>query len=697
MVEPTVTASSTPPTHRFFVAVVTNFPGTAPTSASALAEAQQVADYWKEQSSGHINSFTIGNGGVALRFATAHTDLTNCGLDDAGFFPLTDEARTKFASKGITDADTILVMVPGSCRGAPGNVVGRGGGNAIVSADDNPVGVIAHEEGHVLDLMHANTANCDVTCSLSQEYGDWTSVMGPSLGSAVNTLTPLNAAFREWLGWTSPGEQQQLVLPDSQTSATTHVTLAPRSASTGLRSVRIPDPDSDGAFYLEYRDPQGRDLNSIIQHPEYAGGRYSPGGVSLLYRTNNGIRPVRAASFLEFTPAFEAFRAPGASYTSHDGTVQVDVLSADASGATLDVTVSSPKPQFTSAPTPTMGGPVQPFQVASSGLSAASFSPAADQVLYQWYLDGEPVTDGFGWDADYYPQAEDVGKQLSVQVTARKAGYRVARRTSTPVVVAWMTPQTPVLTGTPEVGITLRVNPGAWGQGVTFGYRWFAGTTLVGSDNNFLVLTSTMAGKQVHVEVTGSLEGQSETRSSALTEPVTVGWAPKTPTFPAPHVGQALTVATGDWGTGVAFTYRWYVGTTAITGATGKTYTPTASKLGKSLWVKVTGSKAGHPTTSKSSVKQVVAKGVLVWAVPTISGTPKVGQTLTANHGTWTTGTTFHYQWLSNGVAITNATASTYKLPSTKVGKNIKVKVTGTKTAYTTVSKISAAVGPVVR
>jgi hypothetical protein len=262
-----------------------------------------------------------------------------------------------------------------------------------------------------------------------------------------------------------------------------------------------------------------------------------------------------------------------------------------------------------------------------------------------------------------------------------------------------MSPQTPLLTGTPEVGKILRVDPGDWGIGVDFTYRWFAGTTAVGQpDEDFLVLTSAMAGKPVRVEVTGTTAGVTETRSSAVTAPVAVGWAPKVPTYPAPRVGKLLTATTGDWGTGVTFTYRWYLGTTPITNATKPTYTPTASQVGKNLSVKVTGSKPGHTTTSKVSAKAVIAKGILTTVVPTITGTPQVGQTLTANHGTWTTGTTFHYQWLSNGVAISsNATGSTYKIPSTKVGKSLTVKVTGSKAGYTTVALTSAAVGPVVR
>ena len=73
-------------------------------------------------------------------------------------------------------------------------------------------------------------------------------------------------------------------------------------------------------------------------------------------------------------------------------------------------------------------------------------------------------------------------------------------------------------------------------------------------------------------------------------------------------------------------------------------------------------------------------------AKPTISGTAKVGQTLTATHATFTatpdeppTG-----QWLANGKAIAGATGTTYKVTTAEVGKQITYSETakrGTETA----------------
>jgi hypothetical protein len=76
-------------------------------------------------------------------------------------------------------------------------------------------------------------------------------------------------------------------------------------------------------------------------------------------------------------------------------------------------------------------------------------------------------------------------------------------------------------------------------------------------------------------------------------------------------------------------------------------------------------------------------------APPTISGTPQVGQTLTASNGTWSSDTTptFSYQWQrcdgqgNNCAAISGATAQTYAVQQADVDKTIRVTVTATNSS----------------
>lgn len=63
-----------------------------------------------------------------------------------------------------------------------------------------------------------------------------------------------------------------------------------------------------------------------------------------------------------------------------------------------------------------------------------------------------------------------------------------------------------------------------------------------------------------------------------------------------------------------------------------------------------------------------------------ITGTPVVGQTLTASvaDANGTTGVTIAYQWFANGVAIAGATGMTYQLTQNELSKTITVQATYT-------------------
>ena len=81
-------------------------------------------------------------------------------------------------------------------------------------------------------------------------------------------------------------------------------------------------------------------------------------------------------------------------------------------------------------------------------------------------------------------------------------------------------------------------------------------------------------------------------------------------------------------------------------------------------------------------------------AAPAISGTPQVGQTLTAGQGSWTSDTTptFAYQWQrcnAQGAAcaaVSGATAQTYAVQTADKGSTLLVVVTGTNTTGSTSS-----------
>jgi hypothetical protein len=77
---------------------------------------------------------------------------------------------------------------------------------------------------------------------------------------------------------------------------------------------------------------------------------------------------------------------------------------------------------------------------------------------------------------------------------------------------------------------------------------------------------------------------------------------------------------------------------------------------------------------------------------PTISGVRRVGHVLTATTGTWTpTVVKLAFRWKRNGVGIWGAASKTYTLVKADAGTKITVVVTGSKSGYSTVSRVSAA------
>ena len=161
--------------------------------------------------------------------------------------------------------------------------------------------------------------------------------------------------------------------------------------------------------------------------------------------------------------------------------------------------------------------------------------------------------------------------------------------------------------------------------------------------------------------------------------------------------GAKLVAKAGTWTTGTKLRYQWYVDGQAVSGATSTAFIPKPAHAGKTVKVKVTGSKQGYSSAAKVSkpTPKVAKPGTLATKTPRISGTPRVGEKLTAIRGEWTAGTTYSYRWYRNGAAISGATAKSYILRSADRGTAIKVKVTGRKSGYTTASRVSASTTPV--
>ncbi|MHA7180411.1 S8 family serine peptidase [Arthrobacter sp. MDB2-24] len=322
---------------------------------------------------------------------------------------------------------------------------------------------------------------------------------------------------------------------------------------------------------------------------------------------------------------------------------------------------------------------------------------------YRWFRDDGLLADKTG--STYAITLEDLGHRVSVQAIGTKLGYDVLTKVSAPtaaVTAASLTAPVPTVAGIAKVGSTLTATTAAWTAGTTLKYQWYrTGVPITGATGATLALTAADLGQTITVGVTGSKTGYTSiTQSSARTAAVAAGTlsATKPTVTGTTKVGYTLTANTGTWTSGATFTYQWFRTGVPITGATGKTYALTAADLGKNISVGVTGSKAGYTNATVYSVRTAaVVAGTLTAPKPTVSGTTRITYTLTANTGTWTAGTTLRYQWYRTGVAITGATAKTYKLTSADLGKTMSVGVTGSKAGYANATVYSVRTAAVTR
>ena len=210
-------------------------------------------------------------------------------------------------------------------------------------------------------------------------------------------------------------------------------------------------------------------------------------------------------------------------------------------------------------------------------------------------------------------------------------------------------------------------------------------------------------GETIKVKVSFTDDaGHDETLTSEATDPVAP--LPNSPATGAPaitgtvQVGETLTVDTSDIGdadglTTVSYSYQWISndGTldSDIANAAGSTHTLVAADRGKTIKVKVSFTDdAGHDETLTSPTTVTVASRPNQPATgsPTISGTMRVGETLTAS----TSGiedadgmdnVAYSYQWLADDTDIAGATSASYTLTASEVGNAIKVRVSFTDDA----------------
>jgi hypothetical protein len=268
-----------------------------------------------------------------------------------------------------------------------------------------------------------------------------------------------------------------------------------------------------------------------------------------------------------------------------------------------------------------------------------------------------------------------------------------------PTPAVFTTKPTPKLTGSVRVGGTVKVSIGTWKPTpASFSYRWLLdGEAIPDATDASYVPTVEQLGGKLSVEVTATRLGILDPNPVKVSKQVTIGIGSLKTATPkvtgTRKVGSMLTAVPGAWTEGTAFAYQWYRSGKALSGATAETYTLVGADAGRRVTVKVTGSLEGYKSASKSSSKPSATKKGTLGKPDSIAvdGTPAVGAPLTVSFsGAFTPDPVkLSYAWYVGGKVVKGATKSSYTPSSSNLGKTVQVRVTASRTGYSTTSVTS--------
>jgi len=283
--------------------------------------------------------------------------------------------------------------------------------NELVSRDQG-VGLVAHEGGHQLGLMHAQSLSYGTqplgavgASGTIAEYGDWFSVMGSA------TLGLYSAQHRaETLGWMSNGVNYQTV------SNAGTFTLQPLEANpSGLQALKVQrgtgNPDW---LWLEYRQPLGNyDTSFSGPFNEVFSGaliHYEDAGTGARTRV------------LDFTPGdgswYNPALAAGQSWTDPYTNISLSIPNASSSALTVSVNYGT-VPCTSSAPTVTvspLNPSIYPGQTASYAVSITN----NDSTACAPSTVGVSSTEPSGWNTSLSSTTLNLGPGQSGTVTLGK-------------------------------------------------------------------------------------------------------------------------------------------------------------------------------------------------------------------------------------------------------------------------------------
>ena len=427
----------------------------------------------------------------------------------------------------------------------------------------------------------------------------------------------------------------------------------------------------------------------------------------------------------------------------------------------------APPPNTLATGEPTIGGTPQVRRTLTVDTSAIDDPDGMENAVfrYQWFATKSSTTREIAGETDstYKLIPADEGHTFHVEVSfTDDRGYSETLTSAATEAVVAAAPNSeptglPAVNGTPQVGETLTADTSAIDdpdglENVSYRYQWISSQAVIddvtgtsnivsieipGETGQTYTLIPDDEGSTFQVRVTFTDDADYEqTLTSAAT--VAVARPPNTePTgLPAvtgtPQVGETLTADTSsiddaDGLTNATFEYQWlhnqsvvdantgtsYYINVEVPGETGSTYELAPADKGRTFAVRVSFSDdRGHSESLTSGNTVIVAArpNSEPTGLPAISGTPQVGQTLTADTSAiddedGLTNVSYEYWWTASKTVVdentgtsfpvisvlSGDTSSTYTLVPADAGYTFKVRVTFTDDEGNNESLISIA------
>jgi RHS repeat-associated protein len=333
---------------------------------------------------------------------------------------------------------------------------------------------------------------------------------------------------------------------------------------------------------------------------------------------------------------------------------------------------------------------------AASVTFTASPTNGGASPVYNWYVDGNAVSGAFSstWTTNSLTNGQQVlcrlGSSAACVTTNNVASNAITMSVfSLPPMSVTVAPSNTGCTGAQVSYIATAVDTPA-----SVSYQWFRNGSAViglaqGQPSSVLILNSSSVNNNDIISCT--VTAQSPCFLQAASNNLTVALNPPVPFVVSVNIAGNTTVcqgATMNFSASGNFPltgYQWWMNGAPVSGATGSTFTTTASSATQLQSVQVQATTApntcviGTSTTGTATaipfvVNPLVAPSVAISSSSTDTlclGTPVAFSATATNAGSGPT-----YQWQIDGSNITGATGTTYSSSSLSMGQAVGVVVT---------------------